>query len=312
MGKYVIGVDVGGTTVKLGLFTDGGELLEKWEIPTRTEDNGVNILPDIAKSIDEKLAGKGISKSEVEGCGLAVPGPVDEDGVVRRAVNLHWDYFNLEEKAGELFGMKVKGGNDASVAALGEAWKGAASAFKSSVMVTLGTGIGGGIIINGRILMGVTGAGAEIGHIHVNDDETIACNCGNHGCIEQYASATGIARLARERLAENDDPSCLRSIAKVSAKSVFDAVKKGDKVAIEIAERFGKYLGDMLAQVACVVNPDAIVLGGGVSRAGDVLIGYVEKNFQKNTFHACRGAKFVIASLGNDAGIYGSAKLALG
>ncbi|MCR5774542.1 MAG: ROK family glucokinase, partial [Lachnospiraceae bacterium] len=294
------------------LFTDAGDLLDKWEIPTRTEDSGSNILPDIAKSIDDKLAEKGISKSDVEGCGLAVPGPVDEDGVVRRAVNLHWDFFNLEEKASELFGMKVKGGNDASVAALGEAWKGAASQYKSSVMVTLGTGIGGGIIINGRILTGVTGAGAEIGHIHVDDNETTPCNCGNYGCIEQYASATGIARLARERLRENNDPSVLRSAMAVTAKDVFDGVKQGDEVSIEIAERFGKYLGDMLSQVACVVNPDAIVLGGGVSKAGDVIIDFIEKNFQKNTFHACRGAKFVIAALGNDAGIYGSAKLALG
>ncbi len=311
MGGYAIGVDVGGTTVKLGLFTGEGELISKWEIPTRTENGGENILPDIAASIDEKLAESGIDKKEVKGCGIGVPGPVDSAGVVRRAVNLGWDFFNLEEKATQLFGMHVYGGNDANVAALGEAWKGAAAGYSTSVMVTLGTGIGGGVIINGRIMTGVTGAGGEIGHIHVNDEETIPCNCGNCGCIEQYASATGIARLARERLEKNDDASSLRGIEEVTAKDVFDAVKAGDKVAIEIAERFGKYLGDTLAAIACVINPDVIVLGGGVSKAGDILIGFVEKNFTKNVFHASRGTKFVIASLGNDAGIYGGARMAI-
>lgn len=311
MGGYAIGVDVGGTTVKLGLFTGEGELISKWEIPTRTENGGENILPDIAASIDEKLAESGIDKKEVTGCGIGVPGPVDSAGVVRRAVNLGWDFFNLEEKATQLFGMHVYGGNDANVAALGEAWKGAAAGYSTSVMVTLGTGIGGGVIINGRIMTGVTGAGGEIGHIHVNDEETIPCNCGNCGCIEQYASATGIARLARERLEKNDDASSLRGIEEVTAKDVFDAVKAGDKVAIEIAERFGKYLGDTLAAIACVINPDVIVLGGGVSKAGDILIGFVEKNFTQNVFHASRGTKFVIASLGNDAGIYGGARMAI-
>ncbi len=311
MGGYAIGVDVGGTTVKLGLFTGEGELISKWEIPTRTENGGENILPDIAASIDEKLAESGIDKKEVMGCGIGVPGPVDSAGVVRRAVNLGWDFFNLEEKATQLFGMHVYGGNDANVAALGEAWKGAAAGYSTSVMVTLGTGIGGGVIINGRIMTGVTGAGGEIGHIHVNDEETIPCNCGNCGCIEQYASATGIARLARERLEKNDDASSLRGIEEVTAKDVFDAVKAGDKVAIEIAERFGKYLGDTLAAIACVINPDVIVLGGGVSKAGDILIGFVEKNFTQNVFHASRGTKFVIASLGNDAGIYGGARMAI-
>ncbi|MBR0149594.1 MAG: ROK family glucokinase [Lachnospiraceae bacterium] len=309
--KYLIGIDVGGTSIKNGLFTNDGELICKWEIPTRTENSGENILPDIAKAIDEKLAEKNIDKSEVIGCGLGVPGPVNEEGVVQRAVNLGWGYFPLAEKAGELFGIKAYGANDANVAALGEAWKGAAAGYANVVMVTLGTGIGGGIIVNGKILTGCRGAGGEIGHMHVRDGETKPCGCGNYGCIEQYASATGIARLARERLMENDDESLLRHVGSVSAKDVFDAIKQGDEVAVEVGQRFGDYLGKALANIACVVNPDAIVIGGGVSKAGPVIFDYVKEPFEKNVFHACRQVDFLLAKLDNDAGIYGCAKLAL-
>lgn len=311
MEQYVFAVDLGGTTVKLGLFDKEGNVLEKWEIVTRKENNGENILPDIAKSIQDKAAEKSISKDEILGVGIGVPGPVDSKGVIYKAANLGWDVFNVSEKLGELTGLPVKTGNDANVAALGEMWKGGGKGFNSIVAVTLGTGVGGGVIIEGKLVAGSTGAGGEIGHIHVEDNETITCGCGKKGCLEQYASATGIARLANERLAQDDMPSILRNAEKVDAKAVFDAVKEGDRLAIEVAEIFGMYLGKGLAAVGAVVNPEAFVIGGGVSKAGEVLFDYIEKNYVKYAFHGTRNAKFCLATLGNDAGIYGAAKLIL-
>lgn len=312
MAEYVFGVDVGGTTVKLGLFGTDGSVYEKWEIPTRTEDEGSHILPDVAASVKSKMAEKGIDASNVEGVGIGVPGPVDDEGVVHRAVNLYWGITDAKgQLSGLLDGMKVSVGNDANVAALGEMWKGGGVGFNSIVMVTLGTGVGGGVIINEKIVNGSTGAGGEIGHIHVNNDETVACNCGNYGCLEQYASATGIVRLAKLRLEKDDKASVLRE-GEVSAKTVFDAVKAGDELAMEVAEQFGEILGSALGTIAAVVNPQAFVIGGGVSKAGDVLIDYITKYYKKNAFHACREAAFKLALLGNDAGIYGSAKLVLG
>ncbi len=310
MSRYVFGVDIGGTTVKLGLFNVEGELLEKWEIPTRTQENGSLILPDIARSIEEKISEKQIAREDVAGVGAGAPGPIDSEGVVHKAVNLGWDVFSIRKTLEELVNLPVMAGNDANVAALGEMWKGGGQGSKDLVMVTLGTGVGGGIITNGRVLTGAGGAGGEIGHIHVNDSEEESCNCGNKGCLEQYASATGITRLATRKLAESSSESLLRQ-GEVSAKTVFDAVKRGDALAMEVAEEFGKYLGDGLSVIAGVVNPDTIVLGGGVSKAGEVLIDYVKPHYQKNVFHGSRDARFVLATLGNDAGIYGAARLVL-
>lgn len=312
MGKYVFGVDVGGTTVKLGLFDIEGKVFDKWEIPTRTEDNGSKILPDVADAVKAKMTEKGIASADVEGVGIGVPGPVDDAGIVHKAVNLFWGETDAKTQLSDLLGgMKVKVGNDANVAALGEMWKGGGVGYNSIVMVTLGTGVGGGIIINGNIVNGATGAGGEIGHIHVNDNETENCNCGNSGCLEQYASATGIVRLANRRLAKDGQETVLRN-EEITAKAVFDAVKAGDKVAIEIAEEFGEILGATLGNIAAVVNPQAFVIGGGVSKAGEVLLGYISKNYEKTTFHGCRNTAFKLATLGNDAGIFGSAKLVLG
>lgn len=310
MKEYCFGIDVGGTTVKLGLFNQSGDILDKWEIPTRTEDHGKNILPDVAEALEKKLQEKNISKDDVIGAGIGVPGPVDDNGVVHRAVNLGWDVFNISEVLGSLTGLSVKAGNDANVAALGELWKGGGQGYKSIVMVTLGTGVGGGVIVNGKILSGCSGAGGEIGHIHIVDDEEDSCGCGNHGCLEQYASATGIVRLAHRRLQSVTEPTALKDSG-VSAKTVFDAVKAGDTVAIQIAEEFGLYLGKGLAAVASVVNPEAFVIGGGVSKAGDILFSFIEKNYKKYVFHGSRDAKFELATLGNDAGICGAAKLLL-
>ena len=308
--KYCFGVDIGGTTVKLGLFTTDGEIVDKWEIKTRTENQGEAVLPDIAEALKEKLEEKKIGRDEVEGIGVGVPAPVNAEGVVQNTANLGWGYKEVKREMEELSGMRAEIGNDANVAALGEMWLGAGKGRKNIVMVTLGTGVGGGIIIDGKPLVGAHGAGGEIGHLCVNYEETDHCGCGNTGCLEQYASATGITRLANIRLAKDDAKSVLRE-QEVSAKTVFDAVKAGDAVAKEIAEEFGKYLGHAMANLAAVVDPSAIVIGGGVSKAGEVLIEHVEKNFKERAFFANKDTEFVLATLGNDAGICGAAKLIL-
>ena len=310
MSKYSFGVDVGGTTIKMGLFDLEGNVLDKWEIKTRTENGGVNVLPDIAEAIKAKISEKSIAKEDVVGVGIGVPGPVDDKGVVYKCVNLGWGVLNINEELGRLLDMPVKGGNDAKVAALGEMWKGGGQGFESIVVVTLGTGVGGGIIMNGKILTGAKGAAGEIGHIHVDDDEKDVCGCGNTGCLEQFASATGVVRLANRALASTDKKTVLK-VGEVSAKDVWDAVKAGDEVAIEIAEEFGQYLGKGLAAVACVINPEAFVIGGGVSKAGTILLDYIRKNYTPYVFHASRDVQFTLATLGNDAGIYGAAKLVL-
>ena len=311
MSKYAFGVDIGGTTVKLGLFDENGCVLDKWEIPTVKDNEGAAVLPDVAESILSKMKEKQIAPELVEGVGVGAPGAVDRDGVlVNGAVNIGWGVFNLATVLNGYLNLPVKAANDANVAAFGEMWQGGGKGYSNMVAVTLGTGVGGGIIVEGSILTGATGAGGEIGHIHINDDETESCGCKNKGCLEQYASATGIVRLANRRLAKDDAPSVLRS-GEISAKTVFDAVKEGDAVAVQIAEQFGDYLGKGLACVAAVVDPEVFVIGGGVSKAGEVLLQYVEPAYQKYAFAACRNAKFALATLGNDAGIYGAAGLVL-
>ena len=198
MKNYAFGVDIGGTTVKLGLFDKEGNVLDKWEIPTVTANAGEAILPDVAKSIKEKLAEKNIDIAEVSGVGVGAPGAVESKGtLVNGAVNLGWGLFNIPEVLGALVNLPVKAANDANAAAFGEMWQGGGKGYQDLVAVTLGTGVGGGIIVDGKIVIGANGAGGEIGHIHLEDNEEEACGCKNKGCLEQYASATGIVRLAR-------------------------------------------------------------------------------------------------------------------
>ena len=310
MKKYCFGIDVGGTSVKCGLFTTEGQALDKWEIPTRIQENGKYILPDVAAAILKKMEEKNITAEEVAGVGIGVPGPVNDNGEVPVAVNLHWGHVCIEKDLEKLTGLKVKAGNDANVAALGELWKGGAAGRRSMIMVTLGTGVGGGIIVNEKVIAGAHGAGGEIGHVHVEDAITDPCNCGNYGCLEQVASATGIVRLAREELEKSQEPSSLRG-RHISEKTVFDAVKEGDALAIRVAERFGLYLGKALSIFAAVADPQVIVIGGGVSKAGPILLDFIVKNFKKYAFTACKDTEFVLAELGNDAGIYGAAKMVL-
>ena len=308
MAQYYVGVDVGGTTVKMGMFSDTGELLDKWEIPTRRKNNGKYILSDIVDSIEEK---RETFEGNIKGIGVGIPGPVTADGTVLKCANLGWDVFSVSNKLASLTGVgNVKVGNDANVAALGEMWKGGGLGQKNIVMVTLGTGVGGGIIIDGQILTGANGAGGEIGHICVNYEETDQCGCGNRGCLEQYASATGIVRLAKKKLEAGTADTVLNA-ENLTAKDVFDAVKAGDQVAMEIAEEFGRYLGYALANIAALVDPEAIVIGGGVSKAGEILLDYVEKAYKERVFFANKKVRFALAQLGNDAGIFGAAKMVL-
>lgn len=312
MKKYCFGIDVGGTTVKMGLFTTEGELLDKWEIPTRKEDGGAYILNDVAASVEAKLAEKNIAKDDVAGAGIGVPGPTPDTGYVSICVNLGWKDKNPANELSELLSIPVKAGNDANVAALGEMWKGGGEGYLDVVLLTLGTGVGGGIIINGEIAPSHRGVGGELGHITVNPDEEATCNCGNHGCLEQYASATGVVRIAKKLLVASNEESSLRALETVTAKDVFDAAKAGDHLAVEAVEVLGKYLGLVVANVALTVDPDVFVIGGGVSKAGQVLIDVITKYYHK--FAKIIGdnkAKVVLAKLGNDAGIYGAARMVL-
>lgn len=308
--KYCFGVDIGGTTVKIGLFGESGEILDKWEIVTRIENKGELILSDIAEALLCKMKERQLDKSAVIGVGVGVPAPVTEEGIVNGSANLGWGYKNAKKELEDLTGLNTKIENDANVAALGEMWKGGGIGERNIVMVTLGTGVGGGVVVGGKILSGAHGAGGEIGHICVNHKETQACGCGNYGCLEQYASATGIVRLAKKRLENEGEETALKKDT-VTAKAVFDAVKAGDTVAQEIAEEFGSYLGYALANLAPVVDPAVFVIGGGVSKAGEILIPLIQKPYLERAFFGVRDVKFTLASLGNDAGICGSAKMVL-
>lgn len=311
MANYVFGVDIGGTTVKIGLFTTQGEMVEKWEITTRTDEGGKYILSDIAASVEDKLEEKRIEKSDVAGVGMGVPGPVKADGTVIKCVNLGWGIFNVEEELSKLLDLPVKAGNDANMAALGEMWQGGGKGHKDIVMVTLGTGVGGGIIVDGKVVAGFNGAGGEIGHITVNHDEIEACNCGQYGCLEQYTSATGIVRVAKRKLAKTNDETSLRNFPELTAKDVFDEAKSGDAVALGLVDEVCGILGSTLSNIACVVDPEVVVIGGGVSKAGSILIESIQKHFVETSFHACRNTKFVSAGLGNDAGMYGCVQMLL-
>lgn len=310
--RYGFGVDLGGTTVKIAWFDENGTILSKWEIPTVTENDGARILPDIAASVLEFLETQNVARQQVIGIGIGVPGAVNDKGEVNKCINLGWDYiFNIEQELSRLTGLPVKAGNDANVAALGEAWKGGGNGCENMVLATLGTGVGGGIIVNGKLLAGVHGAGGEIGHLVVNTKETQRCNCGKYGCVEQYCSATGIVRLAKQQLDATDAPCTLRGVENLTCKDVFDASKAGDTLALAVLEQVYDYMGQFLANVCCAVDPQVVVLGGGVSKAGQPLLDGAKKYFDRYIFHASSAITFALATLGNDAGAYGAFKLVL-
>ena len=314
MEQVCIGVDVGGTSVKMGMFRRDGHLLKKWEIPTRTQEHGAYILEDVAASVQAACEEAQAAGQQVIGVGMGVPGPVESDGHVEVCVNLGWkDRFPARELSGLLGGLPVFCGNDANVAALGEMWQGGGKGYKDIVMVTLGTGVGGGVIVDEKIVAGRHGLAGEIGHIHVRDGEKEACNCGGHGCLEQVASATGIAREARRSLATSDRSSVLRQAGEqVTAKDVLDAAKAGDALALEVMETVAHYLGLVLAQVALTADPEIFVIGGGVSKAGPFLIDQIRRPYEEFLVISPKRPLLGLATLGNDAGIYGAARMVLG
>ena len=309
--KYCFGVDIGGTFVKLGLFTVDGELLDKWQIKTRREDNSSHILPDIAASLEEKLKEKEISREDVVGIGFGTPGPVTEDGVAVCPANLDWENKPVAKELTELTGFPARGGNDVNVAGLGEMWRGGAKGYKNVVVVPIGTGLGAAIVVNGKIITGTRGAAGEVGHIHVDNEIQQSCGCGAVGCVEQFSSATGLVRMAKKAIEESDEPTILRELEEVTAKDVIDAAKAGDAVADKIFDKFCDYLGYSLAATAAVIDPEIFIIGGGVSKAGQILVDRVQGYFKKYAWPGIRGIEFALAELGNDAGIYGAASMVI-
>ena len=315
MKEYAFGIDLGGTTAKIGLFTTSGALLEKWEVATDTSNAGEHILENLAAAVLGKMKEQSIQPEQVEGVGIGVPGPVLDSSIVPIVcANLGgWGERNVSAHlSGLLDGLKVLVGNDANVAALGEIWMGAAKGAKNAVMVTLGTGVGGGVVVNGKVIDGVHGAGGEIGHITVNRHETAVCGCGKRGCLEQYSSATGVVRCMKKLLDENPDTPCVLRGTEFAAKDVFDAARNGDALAAREVDEMSDTLGMALANIASTVDPEAFLVGGGVARAGDVLFAPLNKHFQEYAFKSCRETPIKQASLGNDAGIYGAVRLIVG
>lgn len=310
--KWLVGVDLGGTTIKMAFVNVYGELIDKWEIPTNLNEQGKYIVTDIAKSIDQKLEEHGQTKEKLIGVGMGAPGPVDGDtGVIYEAVNLGWKNYPLKNVLEVETSLPAIVDNDANIAAIGEMWKGAGSGAKNLICVTLGTGVGGGVIANGQIVRGANGAAGEIGHITSVPTGGARCNCGKTGCLETIASATGIVRLAKEKLVTSSMDSSLRNLGTITAKDVLDAAKANDRLALEVMEDVFFHLGLALANAANVVNPEKIVIGGGVSKAGDWLAERVMKYFQQFAFpRVAESASIVIATLGNDAGVIGGAWLA--
>lgn len=314
MRPYAFGVDIGGTAIKMGLFRTEGILLEKWQIPTRTEFRGEFVLTDVLSAVRGRMEKYHINWNEVEGIGMGVPGPVKNDGTVLGCINLGWGEFNLPQKMGELEPgiRKFRVANDVNAATLGEIWKGSASDYDSAVMITLGTGIGGGAVIDQKMVMGSSGAAGEIGHFRVNREETEPCKCGGYGCLEQYCSATGLVRMAKRKLAQFPlRETVIRDKANLSAKEICDAAKERDAFCVELLDDLGDRLGWALTSVACTVNPEIFIIGGGLSRAGNILLKPIQSTFRKYAFHTLRDTEFALAALGNDAGIYGCVRMVL-
>ena len=307
--QYLFGVDIGGTTVKIGLVSYEGEILDKFEIKTNVENNGASILTDIRDAIYNYLEVKSINRLDVLGIGFGIPGPV-VNNVVYKCTNLGWDVLNIEEEFLKLLDWNpvIGATNDANAAALGELSQCKNPNITSSVMFTLGTGVGGGVVLNNKVLNGVNGGAGELGHFKIDTVHQYKCNCGSVGCLETVASATGVVRLAKEYLPEYN--SILKNVSEITAKAVFDAAKEGDELAIKVVKEVGDYIGKAAAFVSAVVDPDIFIIGGGVSRAGKILTDVIEERYRHHAFHISRKTPFVLASLGNDGGMLGAALLA--
>lgn len=317
MSKKLLGIDLGGTTIKFGILTLEGEVQEKWAIETNTLENGRHIVSDIVESLKHRLSLYGLTKDDFLGIGMGSPGAVDRTSkTVTGAFNLNWaDTQEVGSVIEKEVGIPFFIDNDANVAALGERWVGAGANNPDVVFVTLGTGVGGGVIADGNLIHGVAGAGGEIGHMIVDPENGFTCTCGNKGCLETVASATGVVRVARQLAEQYEGSSAIKAAIDngdtVTSKDIFIAAEDGDKFANSVVEHVSRYLGLAAANISNILNPDSVVIGGGVSAAGEFLRSRVEKYFVTFAFpQVKKSTKIKIAELGNDAGIIGAASLA--
>ncbi len=309
MKEYYFGVDVGGTTVKMGLYSEKSNWIKKWEIPTRKENGGVHVLDDIAAAVYAAQQEFDIDNARTAGIGIGVPGPVLKKSIVNGCVNVGWNVVNVAEELGRRTGLPVYVENDANIAALGEQWKGAGKDYQSVALLTLGTGVGGGIILDGKIVSGFQGGGGEVGHLPVVHDADHACNCGKSDCVELAGSATGVLSYAKHLLSENEQPSTMREIEILTAKDVCDCCAAGDALAQQCIDRAAEVLGTALACIGCIVNPEAFLFGGGMAAAGDVLLAPIRRAYDAKVFPPLRGTPILQATLGNEAGITGAVRL---
>lgn len=308
-----VGIDLGGTAIKAGLCDASGTLLRSAEGPTGAENGAQAVIDNIVAIVRKLVQDAGYEWDQVAGIGAGIPGFMNiREGVVLLSPNLRWNDVPVKRLLEERLGKPVRINNDANVAALGEVWSGAGAGRKNVVCFTLGTGVGGGIIINGKIYEGAAGMAGELGHIQIVPDlEAVQCGCGQTGCLETVSSATGIVRMANDAV-ERGDRTSLALLETITAKDVFDAAKSGDEAALRIVQRAAYYLGRAMAALAVILNPERFIIGGGVSKAGDILFNVVRENFEKYTPAASRqGVDIVPAQLGNDAGVVGAAGLGL-
>lgn len=309
--KYAFGVDIGGERIRLSYLDETGKLLSKWTVETPRGQGTNQVLSVIAEQVEGYMSENGIFEDDVAGIGVGIPGPVNSGGTVNKCVNLGWGMFNIDRALSGLTGLNVVATNIANAAALGESWLGSGRNCRNMFYVAVNTGVGGAIIANGQLISGAHGGGGEIGHMIINRQETESCTCGNKGCLEQYCSPFGIVRVAKRYLAAGASMSPLRLKRNLTHEDVFAAAAKGDKAAKEILDKVYTYAGEMIANVCAVTNPDTVILGGQLVRFGRPVLEGIAKQFQKFVFHANRVVRFELAALGEDAALYGAAKLAL-
>lgn len=308
--RAAIGVDLGGTSIKYGLITEEGKLLKKISKPTGKSRGELRILKDIAEEIGRIQKEFTKKKGFVIGAGIGIPGPVLKDGYVENCVNLNFQNINPQEILEAMLGkMPIAVGNDANVAALGEMWQGSGRGFDSILIVTLGTGVGGGVVQERQIVYGSRGLAGELGHVVVKPDEKELCNCGKRGCLDQIASATGIVRMTERILRFTSAPSVLRDKPRLDAKMIVHAAKTGDALAYLSLDYCMSFLGKCLAEAGCILDPQVFVIGGGVSQAGSFLTDMIQRHYENNLSLTKRKTPIIPAQLGNDAGIYGAAKM---